>query len=163
MASRAESSKPRVRVQSQAAPGKPRVRIAAGGTRSEFVNSKRSAYESTGSGRRAPTYGSYGPNAALLGNLDRLRRDARSLARINGYAANGIDNIVAAVVGTGMRPICPYDDLLKLWNEWSDEADARGQLDIYGLQAQACRRFCTPAFAQAGRYGFSGSFSDSAS
>jgi lambda family phage portal protein len=103
------------------------------------VNSKRSAYESTGSGRRAPTYGSYGPNAALLGNLDRLRRDARSLARINGYAANGIDNIVAAVVGTGMRPICPYDDLLKLWNEWSDEADARGQLDIYGLQAQACR------------------------
>jgi lambda family phage portal protein len=133
------SSKPRLRVQSQATPGKPRVRIAAGGTRSEFVNSKRSAYESNGSGRRSPQYGAYGPNAALLSGLDKLRRDARALARINGYAQSGIDNIVSSVVGSGIRPITPYDDLLRLWNEWVEESDAMAQNDFYGQQALACR------------------------
>jgi len=52
---------------------------------------------------------------------------------------------VANAVGTGIKPqSLAADETFKadvqaLWRDWTEEADAAGQTDFYGLQALACR------------------------
>ena len=86
-----------------------------------------------------------GINSMLFANGDMLRARSRDLARKNAWAAGALDSFVANVVGTGIQPEPNHPDpaMKKLLKEeflrWTDEADAGGCTDFYGLQSQACR------------------------
>jgi lambda family phage portal protein len=119
-----------------------RVRAAFG------LNATRaSAYEVAGSGRRALAWapGNPGVNAAIFASGDALRSRSRDLVRRNPWAANAIEAFVANCIGTGIKPRSMAGDedfreaVHALWWDWSDEADAAGLTDLYGLQALACR------------------------
>ncbi len=70
---------------------------------------------------------------------------ARWLVRNNGYAANAIESWAGNVVGAGIKPSSLIGDaalkalVQTLWLEWTDEADADGFTDFYGLQRRAAR------------------------
>ena len=70
---------------------------------------------------------------------------ARWLVRNNGYAANAIESWDGNVVGAGIKPSSLISDsglkaaVQKLWLDWTDEADAEGFTDFYGLQRRAAR------------------------
>nr|WP_280863896.1 phage portal protein [Falsiroseomonas frigidaquae] len=69
---------------------------------------------------------------------------ARFLVRNNAYAANGRDFFTAQAVGTGITPSWKNltgrtnrkKALNTAWLRWTDEADAEGLTDFYGLQAR---------------------------
>lgn len=70
---------------------------------------------------------------------------ARFLVRNNGYAANAIESWAGNVVGAGIKPSSLISDstlkaaVQKLWLDWTDDADAEGFTDFYGLQRRAAR------------------------
>lgn len=70
---------------------------------------------------------------------------ARYLVRNNGYAANAIESWAGNVVGPGIKPSSLIDEaalkarVQRLWLSWSDDADAEGGTDFYGLQRRAAR------------------------
>ncbi|MFZ5792101.1 MAG: phage portal protein [Pseudomonadota bacterium] len=70
---------------------------------------------------------------------------SRFLVRNNGYAANAIESWAGNVVGAGIKPSSLIKDatlkaqIQKLWLDWTDEADAEGFTDLYGLQRRAAR------------------------
>jgi len=70
---------------------------------------------------------------------------ARWLVRNNGYAANAIESWAGNVVGAGIKPSSLIKEsetktgIQKLWLDWTDEADAEGFTDFYGLQRRAAR------------------------
>ena len=70
---------------------------------------------------------------------------ARWLVRNNGYAVNAVESWAANTVGAGIKPISKIGDaarkeeLQRLWLAWTDEADAEGLTDFYGLQRRAAR------------------------
>lgn len=84
-------------------------------------------------------------NALLAAGGEQLRARARQLCRENPYASNACEAFTAAAVGVGIKPSSLIDDptlkvaIQKLWLRWSDEADADGLTDLYGLQALAAR------------------------
>ncbi|MHA6820087.1 phage portal protein [Ralstonia pseudosolanacearum] len=104
-------------------------------------------HEAAGRGRRALAWrpGNPGAVAALLASGEDLRIRSRDLVRRNAWAQAGIEAFVANAVGTGIKPqSLSGDDAFKadvqaLWRDWTEEADAAGQTDFYGLQALACR------------------------
>ncbi|QTD47415.1 phage portal protein [Ottowia testudinis] len=104
-------------------------------------------HEAAGRGRRAMAWtpGNPGAVAALLNTHSDLRSKSRDLVRRNAWANAALDAFVANAVGTGIKPqsLCPDDAFRKevqaLWRDWTEEADAAGQTDFYGLQALACR------------------------
>ncbi len=104
-------------------------------------------HEAAGRGRRALAWrpGNPGAVAALLASGEDLRIKSRDLVRRNAWAQAGIEAFVANAVGTGIKPqSLSTDDAFKadvqaLWRDWTEEADAAGQTDFYGLQALACR------------------------
>jgi len=67
------------------------------------------------------------------------------MVRRNAWASNAIDSFVANAVGAGIKPQSKHPDaavkrrLQELWLRWTDEADAHGLTDFYGLQALVCR------------------------
>ena len=74
-----------------------------------------------------------------------LKARARQLVRTNPYAANAAASFTAHVVGAGMKPSSLVEDgalkdqIQRVWLAWTDEADADGLTDFYGLQAMAAR------------------------
>lgn len=70
---------------------------------------------------------------------------ARWLVRNNGYAANAIESWAGNVVGAGIKPSSLIKDpalkasVQQLWLDWTDEADAEGFTDFYGLERRAAR------------------------
>jgi lambda family phage portal protein len=117
-----------------------------------------------GNGRRSRSWrvGSYGPKTAIKYGLEELRRKSRDQARKNPYAGAAVDKLVSNIIGTGITPRSlaarSYEGLTKaqakkrkaedaafraqiqkLFLTWTDEADAVGALDFYGLQALAVR------------------------
>lgn len=84
-------------------------------------------------------------NALQARGGDVLRARARQLVRDNAYAASAVDTFVGSAVGDGITPSPTISDLdLKgaikdAWLRWTDEADADGLTDFYGLQALAAR------------------------
>jgi lambda family phage portal protein len=77
------------------------------------------------------------------GEVQRAR--ARQLVRSNPYAANASASFTAHAVGCGIKPSSLVEDaalkdrIQRLWLAWTDEADADGLTDLYGLQAMAAR------------------------
>jgi hypothetical protein len=60
-----------------------------------------------------------------------------ALAQNVPYIARGLSSHTANIIGTGIIPkwLGPEAKAFaKLWMEWGTQADADGQLDIYGLQ-----------------------------
>jgi len=104
-------------------------------------------YEAAGQGRRATTWRSTaaGPNASLTYAHATLVNRSRDAVRKNPYADRAASVIEANAVGTGIKPQFRTADpglnkeLAALWLAWTDEADADGRLDWYGLESLATR------------------------
>ncbi|MDD3028832.1 MAG: phage portal protein [Alphaproteobacteria bacterium] len=84
-------------------------------------------------------------NGLLSSGGDLLRARARQIVRANPYASNACESFVANAVGAGVKPSSLVadqalkDEIQKTWLDWTDEADADGLTDFYGLQALAVR------------------------
>lgn len=99
------------------------------------------ASQSTRMARWRPSSG--GPNTVLGGSLPTLRSRSREKRRNEGLADRAIESWVTNVIGTGIQPQFKTRD--KDFNQqlqadflaWTDEADADGKFDYYGLQALA--------------------------
>ncbi len=104
-------------------------------------------YEAAASTRRTQGWNasSDGINALVSGGGDALRSRSRDMVRRNAWASNAIESFVGNCVGTGIKPQSRHLDaavkrrLQELWLRWTDEADAAGLTDFYGLQALVCR------------------------
>lgn len=89
--------------------------------------------------------GPTGPNTSLYGDLPTLRRRANDLVRNVPICKKGTDALVSHTVGTGLRPTFVTDSpaqrrrLMKCWEAFVDNADARRQTDFYGMQEQGVR------------------------
>jgi len=106
-----------------------------------------SDYEAASSTRRTTGWSSVGSdvNTLVFRSADTLRARSRDMVRRNPWATNALDSFVGNCVGTGIKPQSQHPDastrerIQKLWLQWTDEADASGLTDFYGLQALACR------------------------
>ena len=84
-------------------------------------------------------------NALVASGGPRLLARSRELVVTNGYAANACEAFAANLVGDGIKPSSLITDaalrdrVQKLWLAWTDEADADGLTDFYGLQAMIAR------------------------
>lgn len=98
-----------------------------------------SVYQTVGSGQRSLRWRapSVGPNVAVESGLTTLRNQSRELVRKNPMAASAVERIVSNTVGTGIKPKLSEQTVLDTWTAWTDEADAAGVQDFYGVQAQA--------------------------
>jgi len=105
------------------------------------------AYEGSDHGRRL---GNWQPptssvNSVLTSNLSTLRARSHDIIRKNPFAANAVDSIVSNCIGTGIKPQSKAKNaefrksIQSLWLQWTDEADAAGICDFYGLQALILR------------------------
>ena len=84
-------------------------------------------------------------NALIAASGPEMNARARWLVRNNGYAANAIESWAANTVGDGISPnssiaqAARKDAVQRLWLAWTDDADAEGLTDFYGLQRRAAR------------------------
>ncbi|MGX7741552.1 phage portal protein [Rhodopseudomonas parapalustris] len=75
-----------------------------------------------------------------------LARRARYLAGSNPLAASGVEAWVSGLIGTGIKPQSSHADqsvrsaLNIAFESWTDDADADGLTDFYGLQSIMVRR-----------------------
>jgi capsid protein len=78
-------------------------------------------------------------NTLVFRNSDTLRSRSRDMVRRNPWAANALDSFVGNAIGTGIKPQSLHTDagikeqIESLWLRWTDEADATGLTDFYGL------------------------------
>src|SRR4051794_37934204 len=88
-------------------------------------------------------------NALQAQGGELLRARARQLVRDNALAASAIDTWVGSVVGDGITPSPTLADkamksaIKEAWLRWTDEADADGLTDFYGLEALVARSMFT--------------------
>lgn len=86
-----------------------------------------------------------GINSLVIQSGATLRARARYLVRNNPYARRAQRVFVTYLVGTGLRPLWMTQDdkaksaITNLWDVWTDEADADGVSDFYGMQVVAAR------------------------
>ena len=84
-------------------------------------------------------------NALIAASGPEMNARARWLVRNTGYAANAIESWAANTVGDGISPNSSIeqasrkDAVQRLWLAWTDDADAEGMTDFYGLQRRAAR------------------------
>jgi hypothetical protein len=84
-------------------------------------------------------------NALVASGGPRLLARSRELVVTNGYAANACEAFASNLVGDGIKPSSLIagavlrDSVQRLWLAWTDEADADGLTDFYGLQAMVAR------------------------
>ena len=108
---------------------------------------KASGYQGGASGRRmgAWTPSSAGPSSVVTNTLSSLRSRSRDLIRNNPLADGGVDDYVATVIGTGLKPRWYKLDTKEReimqdhWRDWCEEADVYGRLSFYGLQSIVVR------------------------
>jgi lambda family phage portal protein len=84
-------------------------------------------------------------NSLVASGGPRLLARSRELVVTNGYAANACEAFASNLVGDGIKPSSLMEDpalrdrVQRLWLAWTDEADADGLTDFYGLQAMVAR------------------------
>lgn len=84
-------------------------------------------------------------NSLVASGGPRLLARSRELVVTNGYAANACEAYAANLVGDGIKPSSLIEDgelrdrIQRLWLAWTDQADADGLTDFYGLQAMIAR------------------------
>ena len=110
-------------------------------------NAASPAFDGAGTGTRMTGWNpsSASLNALLFGSGEMLRRRSRDMVRKNPYAESAVTKYVANAIGTGIRPRSLHPDparrdaIQEAWRRWTDEADAHGTTNLYGLQALAIR------------------------
>lgn len=89
---------------------------------------------------RVPITGQH-TNSYLTAEGNRLRARAEDAARNNAYVTSAADSFTANLIGAGIKPsflikaAAKKREIQQLWSDWTDEADADGITDYYGLQA----------------------------
>ena len=84
-------------------------------------------------------------NSLVASGGPRLLARSREMVVTNGYAANACESYAANLVGDGIKPSSLIeepelrDTVQRLWLAWTDQADADGLTDFYGLQAMIAR------------------------
>jgi lambda family phage portal protein len=84
-------------------------------------------------------------NTHVVVDGDLTLRRAREIVLSSPLATNSCEAFVANVVGSGIKPAPLVEDkearrlIRKVWRRWTDEADADGLTDFYGLQALVAR------------------------
>jgi lambda family phage portal protein len=85
-------------------------------------------------------------NTILTSSGHLLRARARDALRNNPHAVAACDSFVANLIGTGIKPSSLLSDqpdlreqIMQLWLDWTDECDADGIADFYGMQTIAAR------------------------
>jgi lambda family phage portal protein len=84
-------------------------------------------------------------NAAMYAAGPNATARARWLVRNNGYAKAALRSWSAATVGPGIKPSSLLADPVlrnavnQAWLDWTDEADAEGLTDFYGLARRVAR------------------------
>lgn len=104
-------------------------------------------YEASGGGWRVRGYNpsNAGVNSLIEGGGESLVAWSRDLVRKNAWAANALETFTNNVIGSGIKPQPMHPDqkrrkeLAEWFKRWTDDADANGHNDFYGLQALACR------------------------
>ena len=112
-----------------------------------FKSKANAMYDGAGHGKRLANWypSNSSINSLLASNLHTLRNRSHDIVRKNPYAANAIEAIVSNCIGTGIKPQSKAKDaefrkrIQELWLRWTDEADASGTCDFYGLQALVLR------------------------
>jgi len=104
-------------------------------------------YDGSSKGRRTDGWRTPGTSAdtevAMASAL--LRDRMRDLVRNNPHAAKAVSVLVNNIIGAGIMPRATSGDekldlaVNALWEQWSRQCDADGQLDFYGLQTLICR------------------------
>lgn len=139
---------------------KPRVRIAAGSSVMAVTPTANtgmpavfratgggSSFEAAGQGRRLRGFNPSRNhvNAALQRTGSTLVARARWLYENDGYAGNAVDEFTSAAIGDGIKPRPKIKNkaqrraLVDLFWRWTEEADADGMTDFYGLQEKIAR------------------------
>ena len=104
-------------------------------------------YDGAGHGKRLANWypNNSSINSLLTSNLQTLRNRSHDIVRKNPYAFNAIESIVSNCIGTGIKPQSRAKDaefrkrIQELWLRWTDESDAAGICDFYGLQSLVLR------------------------
>ena len=103
-------------------------------------------FDAAAGGRRWQGAQSFGwVNSEIAAAAGPVRRRAGYYARNNPWVSNGVAAIVSGAVGAGIKPQSQHPDaavrdaLHRRWQAWTDQADADGVTDLYGLQALAVR------------------------
>lgn len=115
--------------------------------RSFWGQRRAASYDGAGHGKRVANWypTSEFVNSLLASNLNTLRNRSHDIVRKNPYAANALEAIVSNCIGTGIKPQSKAKNadfrkkIQELWLRWTDEADASGVCDFYGLQALVLR------------------------
>lgn len=88
----------------------------------------------------------YTTNVIMASSGPLLRSRARDALRNNPHATAAIESWVANLIGTGIKPSSLIadqpdvrDDIMQTWLDWTDQADADGIADFYGLQTIVAR------------------------
>ncbi|MFW6299487.1 MAG: phage portal protein [Oceanicaulis sp.] len=106
------------------------------------VDMAKRSYEGASKGRRTRNWraGNTSANAEISGAAATLRARSRDLVRNDGWAKRAVEIVAESAVGGGIIPKADTgEDRLdrqidEAFEEWSEAADAEGQLDFYGLQ-----------------------------
>ncbi len=104
-------------------------------------------YEAARGGRRTEgwTATNASANAEIGAAGTTLRKLARDLVRNNPHARKAVAVMVNNIVGAGIVPRAATGDerrdraINDAFAAWSEDCDALGQIDFYGLQSLACR------------------------
>jgi lambda family phage portal protein len=112
-----------------------------------FKRKAQTPYDGAGHGKRLGNWypSTSSVNSLLSSNINTLRTRSHDKIRNNPYAANAVEAIVSNCIGTGIKPQSKAQNaefrknIQSLWLQWTDEADATGVCDFYGLQALVLR------------------------
>jgi lambda family phage portal protein len=126
--------KPRIRVPAASQPSLPATSVAP---------SRPMAFDAGKSNRRLKglTTATREINRLIRSYGRTVLARSRYLAANNSYAAQAKEVFVSALAGSGIKPSSLVKDagfkaaLQETWLDWTDEADADGLTDLYGLQA----------------------------
>jgi lambda family phage portal protein len=106
-------------------------------------NRARNYFDGAGQRRRLKSWmpTQYTTNVILSATGTLLRSRARDALRNNPHANAAVESFVANLIGTGIKPSSLLSDqpelreaIMELWLDWTDDADADGLADFYGMQ-----------------------------
>jgi len=85
-------------------------------------------------------------NVIMASSGELLRARCRDALRNNAHAVAASESFAANLIGTGIKPSSLMSDnpdlreaLMQLWMDWTDECDADGIADFYGMQSIVAR------------------------
>ena len=102
------------------------------------------SFDASGQRRRLKSWvpTQYTTNVILSETGALLRSRARDAMRNNPHANAACDSFVANLIGTGIKPSSLVtdepelrDSIMETWLDWTDQADADGIADFYGMQS----------------------------